>query len=192
MDEARIRAARQGSPNRHPENREPEKEPEKPVEREYRTVSHYSNSRRDSDNSSKMKKLIVPVVTLVIVVLAGIGGWMVWSTFGAGTGIDGSKYQAVFFTNGQVYFGKLHTMNNDYMRLTDIFYLQRKASDTTDDKNLQKGSNESDLNNVELVKLGQELHGPQDEMVINKDQILFYENLKENGKVASTISTYKP
>ena len=105
--------------------------------------------------------------------------------------IDSSKYQAVFFTNGQVYFGKLHTLNNNYMKLTDIFYLQAKDPSTNaDSKNPQETSTQQSPD-VQLVKLGNEVHGPVDEMIISKDQMLFFENLKKDGKVAASIGQYK-
>ena len=40
-------------------------------------------------------------------------------------------------------------------------------------------------------KLGQEIHGPEDEMIISKDHVLFYENLKSDGKVSQSIEQYK-
>lgn len=103
-------------------------------------------------------------------------------------GIDGGKYQAVFFTNGQVYFGKLQAFNDQYLKLTDVYYLQTQQAEQ-DTKNLQKTS--TDQNNVQLTKLGGEIHGPQDEMIISKDQVLFYENLKSDGKVSTSISKFK-
>jgi hypothetical protein len=42
-----------------------------------------------------------------------------------------------------------------------------------------------------LVKLGNELHGPVDEMHISKAQILFYEDLKTDGQVVKAIQAYK-
>lgn len=103
-------------------------------------------------------------------------------------GIDSSKYQAVFFTNGQVYFGKLQAFNDKYLKLTDVYYLQTQQAEQ-DAKNLQKTS--TDQNNVQLTKLGGEIHGPQDEMIISRDQVLFYENLKSDGKVSTSISKFK-
>ena len=44
---------------------------------------------------------------------------------------------------------------------------------------------------VSLVKLGDELHGPADKMEINRDQILFIEDLKPNSQVVMAIKNYK-
>jgi hypothetical protein len=35
------------------------------------------------------------------------------------------------------------------------------------------------------------LHGPEDEMRINRDQILFTEDIKADGRVAQAIAEYK-
>jgi len=42
-----------------------------------------------------------------------------------------------------------------------------------------------------LVKLGKELHGPADDMEISRAQILFFENLKNDGEVAKAIQKFK-
>jgi hypothetical protein len=90
-------------------------------------------------------------------------------------------------TNGQVYFGKLTTLSNQYMQLSDIFYLQTSS---TNSENLQDTADDAETD-VQLIKLGNEVHGPEDQMVIAKDQILFFENLKVDGKVAKSIAEYQ-
>jgi len=102
--------------------------------------------------------------------------------------IDNNRYQAVFLSNGQVYFGKLHTYNGDYMKLTNIYYLQTKSSSTSS-TNPQKTSSQ-DESNVQLIKLGSEIHGPDDEMIVSKEQILFFENLKKDSQVSASIDKY--
>jgi len=41
-----------------------------------------------------------------------------------------------------------------------------------------------------LIKLGSEIHGPDDEMIVSKDQILFFENLKKDSQVSASIDKY--
>lgn len=155
---------------------------------EPKRVHRGNDSHRSMKVEKSKKPLILTIVAVVIVVLVGFGAWTLVSGLSSGgTPIDSSKYQAVFFTNGQVYFGKLHKVDNEYMKLTDVFYLQAQETEA-DSKNPQKTSTEQ--NNVQLIKLGEEIHGPQDEMIISKDQVLFYENLKSDGKVSSTIEQY--
>lgn len=101
-----------------------------------------------------------------------------------------SGYQAVFMSNGQVYFGKLSGMTASYATLNDIYYLQVTTPPSADASQLnqQQAAAQQQLS---LVKLGQELHGPVDEMKINRDQILFYEDMKEDGQVMKAIREYQ-
>ncbi len=94
---------------------------------------------------------------------------------------DASKYQAVFLDNGQVYFGHL-TSGEEFFRLTDVFYLQYR-------QNPQTGDPAADAD-VSIIKLGNEVHGPQDWMDINEEHVLFIEELKAESRVASAIADY--
>lgn len=144
-------------------------------------------SRRRPGLIRTMRAKSVAVATGVVLIIAIlIFGALTFYNSTMGASIDTSKYQAVFFTNGQVYFGKLHMLNGGYMKLTDVFYLQTKQVDTS---KIQDASTESDPG-VELIKLGSEIHGPTDAMIISKDQILFFENLKPDGKVSDSITKY--
>ncbi|MBI4033923.1 MAG: hypothetical protein HY378_00025 [Candidatus Brennerbacteria bacterium] len=96
-----------------------------------------------------------------------------------------SDYQAVFLTNGQVYFGKLYKERNRYPVLREVYYLQV----TQPPQPLQEG--QTPPQNINLVKLGGELHGPQDEMRISRDQILFIEDLKGDSRVLQAIAQLK-
>lgn len=137
------------------------------------------------------RKVTALVVLLILVALAM--GWS-WWLFGRNTNYDEGKtinskeFQAVFLTNGQVYFGKLGDLNHKYVTLTDIYYLQVQSSDNS----LQNASSSTTTNSqVSLAKLGSELHGPEDKMSISSDQVLFWENLKSDSKVSQAISKYQ-
>lgn len=171
-----------------PTTRPPE-EPQ-PIKEEPKTVYRASTNHTTNDKSPKMVYFIIGAVIAVAVILAGV--WFALSRNSSGstdTGIDSAKYQAVFFTNGQVYFGKLQAFNDQYLKLTKIYYLQTTAQ-STDSKNPQETSSDQ-ASSVNLIKLGNEIHGPEDEMIISKDQVLFYENLKSDSKVAKLIDQQK-
>lgn len=99
--------------------------------------------------------------------------------------INTQKYQAVFLTSGQVYFGKIKDITRTYVDLQDIYYLNSQ----------QSGNNNNNSNNqstsFSLIKLGCELHGPNDQMVINRDQVTFWENLKDDRQVVKAIGEWK-
>lgn len=133
-------------------------------------------------------------VLIVLVVIALVWSWWL---FGRSTSYDEDKaintnqFQAVFLTNGQVYFGKLSHLNHTYVTLKDIFYLQVQSGTVTDSKLQDASSNTSTGTQVSLTKLGSELHGPEDKMSIASDQILFWENLKNDSKVVQAIDKYQ-
>ena len=150
-------------------------------------------SKRD-DNDSKGSGIVrrfFMTVWIVITILLVASTTVLWLKTNSTSplAVDTSKYQAVFFTNGQVYFGKLSAFNGEYMKLTDVYYLQTQAGEGTDSENPQQTT--TDESNVQLIKLGNEIHGPQDEMVISKSQVLFYENLKADSQVSKSIEQYK-
>jgi len=129
-----------------------------------------------------IKKIILGLV--VIVVLLVVLYWLGWLPSNVIPGAR-SRYQAVFLTNGQVYFGHLAKESSQYPVLTDIYYLQVNQPS----QSLQPSENSSA--NINLVKLGGELHGPQDEMRVSRDQILFIEDLKADSRVMQAIEQFK-
>ena len=99
--------------------------------------------------------------------------------------VDESKLQAVFLNGGQVYFGDINDLNSNYLSLSNIYYLRVNQQVQPDQQ-----QSSTDPNDISLVKLGCELHGPQDSMVINREQIIFWENLKNDGQVAKAVDEY--
>jgi uncharacterized protein HemX len=132
------------------------------------------------------KKKLWWVIVLVVLLALAVGGLFVWSksSNSALAGLDKNKYQAIFLSNGQVYFGKLSDSSPFQVKISKIYYLQVQQDVQGGDK-----SKEQDNNQVSLAKLGDELHGPQDEMFIAKDQVLFWENLKDDSKVVQAIKS---
>ncbi len=132
---------------------------------------------------------IVKIVIVMSIIIAIIGVFIVWQRSHSSTSyIQSDKYQALFLTNNQVYFGKLQRLNDSSYRLTDVYYVQ---SDAQSDATSQTAQDTAKQNAPPtLVKLGDELHGPMDEIIIRDEQVLFWENLKTDGKVTTAINNY--
>ncbi len=96
------------------------------------------------------------------------------------------KFQAVFLDGGQVYFGKIRELNDKFISLDNIYYL-RVNEQTQVDPNANQQDAQQDIS---LAKLGCELHGPEDNMIITRQQVTFWENLKDDGQVTKAIAEF--
>ncbi|MBI2483228.1 hypothetical protein HYV74_03575 [Candidatus Uhrbacteria bacterium] len=125
------------------------------------------------------------VLLLVVMVAVGSGAAMYWRRQDAAP----KPWQAVFLTNGQVYFGHLaRSRVATTMLLTDVYYIQ--VAPRLQAQNSGTGTNEAGTANaadLALVKLGDELHRPTDAMRINRAHVLFTEELRADGPVVQTI-----
>lgn len=126
---------------------------------------------RESDKGSKrILKIFIIVLIVFMLIFSGIFlGKYIWTKFFKTE--NNEVYSAVFLTNGQVYFGKMVENNEKEIVLNNVFYIQ------TSEKN--------------LVKLGNEIHGPTDEIIINRLQVVFYEKLRDDSKVVESIKNYR-
>lgn len=127
---------------------------------------------------------LVLLVSIAILSVAVIGFLMFFKTNKENGYVDNDKMQAVFLNGGQVYFGKIRVLNNKYVGMNEIYYLRVNQQ-------VQPKQGQEAQQDISLVKLGCELHGPQDEMFINRDQVVFWENLKGDGEVAKAVEKYK-
>lgn len=143
----------------------------------------------ESKPKNNAAKWLVVIVIIAIIIIGGL--WLVskYSKFNIlGINTAGKEWHAIFLTNGQVYFGKVGSIKQDVLVLSEIYYLQvtqplQVSGEQPAQQQLQ--------NELALVKLGNELHGPQDEMRINRDHILFTEVLKNDSKVVEAIEESK-
>lgn len=155
-----------------------------------------------------MNKTLLIIILIVVLLLGGMGAlfiikpeWMPIQIVTPNSPLvssttKASGYSAVFLTNNQIYFGKLKNIDSDYPVLTDVYYLrvQRSLSENTED-NVKVEDKKSPVpeakNELTLIKLGSELHGPTDEIKLNREHIMFIEDLKEDGKVVQAIKNHK-
>jgi hypothetical protein len=151
-------------------------------------ASAAGSHKRGSSNDGKWGRIgVVAAVAAVVILLLGV------IVFAAAADapkaenkyVDNSKLQAVFLNTGQVYFGNVKSLNASYLVLSNIYYLQTSGSGST------AAATSTSSSNVSLVKLGCELHEPFDQMVINRDQVTFWENLQSDGQVAKAVVAFE-
>src|SRR3989339_431897 len=136
------------------------------------------------------------IIIALVVIVVFVGGWYGLTRYtnlslpggemlGLNTSASGG-WQAVFLTNGQVYFGKIIKTSDRELVLNNIYYIQvvEKPLQMTQEGDTTSGQQQE----LTLFKLGNELHGPQDEMVINRDHIMLTEKLKDDSRVVEAIN----
>lgn len=140
--------------------------------------------------NSRSKHVVKAIILIIVLVLILGGGYFLKTQLmnnDFAQAVNKDKYQAVFLTNGQVYFGKIDTITANSYVLKDIYYLQVQQ----DVQGEKAQTEENKDQNLSLAKLGSELHGPDDVMYIEGKQVLFWENLKDDGQVVKAINANK-
>lgn len=143
-------------------------------------------------NNKWLKKILTVAIVAVLILLLSLVGYYSIKQFNTAQP-DKDAYQAVFLSNGQVYFGKLDKVNNkNYVQMSNIYYLQvdqELQAESSKPKD-SKAAKQDAEGGMQLIKLGDELHGPTDKMQIKSSQVLFWEDLKADSKVAEAITSY--
>lgn len=121
-------------------------------------------------------------MVIVVLALVVIGEAVYVYVRNTTTGIEASHYQAVFLNNNQVYFGKLHDYSTSHPYLTDVWFIQSPTGTSDTMKTVSQQQ-------LQLTQLKKAVHGPEDEMLLNKSQILFVENLTSNSQVTKLINS---
>jgi hypothetical protein len=123
-----------------------------------------------------MLLVLIALIVLVLVVRTQLFRAGIATLFApnAAEVIDHNVYQAVFLANGSTYFGKLQAQGDEWLLLSDVFYLSS-----------------SEQSGTQLIKRGTEPQGPKDPMIIPRDQVLFFENMRDDSEIAGLIKKYK-
>jgi flagellar basal body-associated protein FliL len=143
-------------------------------------MEHMSSTHEDEDKPKKKhmrkKSLVIIASALVLVAIIAIG---VWSFLGwlNTQRIDTSKYQVVYLANGQAYFGKLQNTDGDYLVMKNP-YIAQNATDS---------AGKTDTSQTTLLKVSDQVYGPDDSIAIHASQVTFWQNLRDDSKVTQAI-----
>jgi hypothetical protein len=96
--------------------------------------------------------------------------------------IGRSTYQAVFLSNGQVFFGKYYERIGPYVKIVAPYYIQQ-TGDQNDPANPPQ---------QKIVRRGDELHAPLSEMLVPRTSVLFVEDLADSSPVSQFIVKDRP
>jgi hypothetical protein len=123
-----------------------------------------------------MLLILIALIVFVLIVRTQLFRAGISTLFAPGLAevVDRNAYQAVFLTSGATYIGRLQEQGDGWLLLTDVFYLSV-----------------SDQNGTQLIKRGSEPLGPREPMIIPRSQILFIENLRDDGDIVTLIKRFK-
>jgi hypothetical protein len=92
-----------------------------------------------------------------------------------------NSYQAVFLSNGQVYFGKTTEFTNKYIVLNSPYYIQMSQTEISKDNPQPE---------MKLIAIKDEFHKPKDFMLIEKSSVIFIEELRDTSQIVDIIENY--
>lgn len=96
--------------------------------------------------------------------------------------VSDNEWQALYLTSGQVYYGRLTDEKGQFFKLADVYTIQMAPAGQDKAKSPSRPT---------LVKVGNELVGSVDEISVNREHILFIQNLKKEAQVVQGILRLK-
>ena len=119
-------------------------------------------------------------ITAGSIVVLGVVAWLFFCAPWGQQRIMNDRYQAVYLTSGQIYFGKLQNTSGDFLTLKTPYTAQQKAN-----------GDSTTQTETSLIKVTQQVYGPDDSIALRIDQVQFWQNLRPDSKIVQTIESSK-
>lgn len=141
-----------------------------------------NKSVKSSSYQTRTKVYLVFVLIISLLIFAAVTSYVLLNYFHLKTEssyIIKNEFQAVYVnqvgTNGsQTYFGHIKSINSKYIVLNDVFFLQPGKSQ----------------NQLILVNLSCEVYAPEDQLIINRSQVSYWQNIQSSSQVGQQINTW--
>lgn len=140
-------------------------------------LSEQSTAKRRKRVSPPGRLPLVVGFIMAFLAIASLVHWLL--QYNLAQKIDRSGYQVVYLTNGQAYFGKLQNTTGDYLVMKDPYSAQSLAPKDADTA--------ASTAQTTLLKVSQQVYGPQDSIAIKSDQVSFWQNLRSDSKVTAAL-----
>ena len=138
---------------------------------------------------SGARRIVKKIVCVIAIVAA-----LVWldSNFNVLASSQANKQaraqlQAVFLSNGQVYFGALSRHGVGYWRLDNAHYVQVSKVPSAPSPEAPTGSAQEETRTT-LMKASDDMHRPHGTMFIPAATILFWQNLQNDSPIVQAIT----
>ena len=135
------------------------------------------NTKRLPRLSPVQQRIALIVIGVLVILLAVF--WLIRQVYQTNLQrIDTSKYQIIRLVNGQVYFGKLQNTSGEYL-VMNAPHVAQSVKDTA--------TNAEET--TALVRVKDQVYGPEDSIAIRADQVVFWQNLRDDSKVTQAIKS---
>lgn len=126
----------------------------------------------------RIKRIVAGGIAVLLVVIGVI--WLIQQLYQTNLQrIDTSKYQVVYLSNGQAYFGKLQNTGGDFLVMKSP-YIAQSVKDSS-------SSSSSSSDTTTLLRVRDQVYGPDDSIAIKSSQVAFWQNLRDDSKVSQAI-----
>lgn len=175
------------------------------------TTSRSTRSAAKQDGRGlQFEMLMLPYAVIAMAIILAAAAMFVQHKQFRNT-LPAETYQAVFLSNGQIYFGQLDTLSRSHMHLSDVYYIQETTTvveepvattelpvdaDTVSalgaaDEVAVAESTPQTQTGLQVVRVGSEIHQPVNELVLNRDHIIMWQNLSPDSQIIDAITTEK-
>lgn len=154
-------------------------------------------ARKKKARSWEIEKLIAKKIFWLALIILALA-WLDTSVhFSASIKDERSavrKWQAVFLNNGQIYFGHFSRSGISYWKLSDAYYIKvtkvpvAQPETKPGEKKNETPEPPQEETRTTLVKVTDDLHGPENTMFIPASNILFWQNLRDDSSIVRAIA----
>ena len=139
-----------------------------------------NSSQNDSfhSNRSRSSKKGLAFLLVGIIILLAVIAFLVVQIVSSATTKD-NQWDAVSLTNGRTYFGHVTKETSEKLVLENVYYFQVSQVQNEEGETQPQAS---------LQSIKGEMHGPTDKMEINRDHVLFVEELSQNSQVMAALN----
>jgi hypothetical protein len=123
-----------------------------------------------------LKKTLLRIVAIIVLAGIGYGIWLLSRPSDPFAGkVAKGRWQAVFLSDGRIYFGHLHPASSEFFELTEAYFVQQVQGA----KGQQAGS--------QVRPISAQPEGPEDRVMLDRKFILQIENLRTDSEAVKAI-----
>ena len=146
-----------------------------------------NNSSKPARKTGDYRRAIFTFAVLIFVLVLFFTGVSLWQDGTVRNAMQlinyKDSYQVVFLASGQAYFGRIAEITNEYVKLEDAFSIKVQQAPTGEDSTATQSE-------IKLLSIEDEFYQPEGYMLIEKNAVLFIEELKDSSSIIEIMENY--